>query len=167
MTDRQSEMPELLTLADCGGNWEEYCTKVYDQFRLDFIASQPKYLGWWVRCRRDPIYEGKEAGFWHCVSEGRDEEARTPDLRRCERIRWVRAVLERSEIDPTIQRWSNVRGSEIRHLIWYREEYLVVVALKTRRHDGFSYWQLVTAYCTNREHTKAKLRKERNATHTP
>ncbi len=91
MSSHGEEMPALLTLADCNGNWDDYCNKVYELFRADFLETQPKYLGWWVRCRRDPIYDGKEAGFWHCVSEGREEDARTPDLRRCERIRWVRA----------------------------------------------------------------------------
>jgi hypothetical protein len=31
------------------------------------------------------------------IQEGRTEDERTPDLRRCERIRWPRPIIERLE----------------------------------------------------------------------
>ncbi|MNH30689.1 hypothetical protein D3C79_909980 [compost metagenome] len=40
--------------------------------------------------KRHPVIQGKEATFWHMISEGNDEAERLPDLRRCERIRWPR-----------------------------------------------------------------------------
>lgn len=36
--------------------------------------------------------DGKEATFWHMIQEGRIEEDRTPDIRRCERIRWPKPI---------------------------------------------------------------------------
>lgn len=47
-------------------------------------------------------------------------------------------------------------GSDRIH-IWLRESYLVVLG-KRRRH-----YQLITAFCIDREHTKRKNRKERDA----
>ena len=114
-----------------------------------------------MRCRRDPIYDGKEAGFWHCVSEGASEEQRLPDLRRCERIRWIRTVIEHAN-DESVDHWTNRRGADTRHLIWWNESFLVVLAERTRRRDGFQYFQLITAYCTTEEHRKKKLRKDRD-----
>ena len=48
------------------------------------------------------------------------------------------------------------------HLIWLQEEFLVVLAERTRKRDGFAYFQLVTAYWTPEEARKAKLRRERD-----
>jgi len=66
-------LPPIVELSQAGDVWKDYCDLVYGEFHADFIASQPKYCGKWVRCRRDPLHDGKEAGFWHCVSEGLDE----------------------------------------------------------------------------------------------
>lgn len=51
---------------------------------------------------------------------------------------------------------------DIRRLFWFREEFLVVLAERTRVRDGFQYMQLVTAYCTAEEHRRKKLREERD-----
>ena len=154
-------LPQLIRLAEHGGNWAAFIDAVYQRFDNDFVASQPRFDGKWVRCRRDPIYDGKYAGFWHCVSEGSDEDSRTPDLRRCERIGWVRPIIEHSG-DPLVSVWDNQRGNDIRRLFWFREEFLVVLAERTRARDGFQYLQLVTAYCTAAEHRRKKLREERD-----
>lgn len=126
------------------------------------MESQPRFQGLWVRCRRDPIEgDGKEAGFWHCVSEGPNELDRVPDLRRCERIAWIRAVLENSAKDG-VDVWKNDRQGDERTLVWYREEYLVVLATRRRHRDGFVYYQLITAYETKEHHRTRKLRRERD-----
>jgi hypothetical protein len=62
-----------------------------------------------------------------------------------------------------IDHWTNCRGNETRHLLWVNEEFLVVVAERRRKRDGFQYLQLITAYCTLEESRKKKLRQERDA----
>jgi len=156
MTDPPPWLPPLITLGDAENSWELFIGAVYAKFRHDFITSQPRYEGRWVRCRRDPIIDGKEAGFWHCASEGRDEVSRTPDLRRCERIAWVRAVLENAR-DPLVESWLSPRGSDRRTVLWLNEEYVVVLA------DRRKTWQLITAYCTFEDHQRRKLRSARDA----
>lgn len=154
-------LPALLTLDNHGGAWETYLEAVYEIFEQDFVHDQPKFCNCWVRYRRDPIQLGKEAGFWHCTSSGADEQQRTPELRRMERIAWVRAIIENAA-PPDVEVWVRRDGSEPRWHLWFREEFMVVLGERVRRGDGFRYFQLITAFDTPYEHQKAKRRKERD-----
>lgn len=156
MTTQPAWLPELLLMADHDNSWNSYISAVYGLFATNFVASQPQFDGRSVRCRRDPLYDGKEAGFWHCVQEGADEAQRTPDLRRCERIGWIRAIIENCA-EAEIDKWANDIRGELRHYLWYAEQYLIVLA--ERKHS----FQLITAFCTDRQHTIRKLRKERDS----
>ncbi len=162
MAEAPSWLPELLTLPDFNGDSKLFIEAAYGKFHKDFIASRPKYLGLDVACRRDPIYDGKEAGFWHCTSEGRAESQRTPDLRRLERICWVRAIIENSN-DELVDVWLNKRRGDQRRIFWYEEEFCVIIASRPFGATLPGYWQLITAYCTMEEHRKLKFRKERDA----
>jgi hypothetical protein len=160
MSGAGEKLPPLVRLEDYDGNWERYIDAVFAEFYRDFIETQPKYNDKWVRCRRDRRYKGKEIGFWHCTSEGPSEDDRTPDFRRCERIRWIRFALEHIG-EAGIDCWTNTRKKAIRHLVWLQEEFLIVLE-ERRRRDGFMYYELWTAYCTPEEHRKEKLRRERD-----
>jgi hypothetical protein len=75
----------------------------------------------------------------------------------------VRAVIVNADSACEIDSWKNERRGEIRSLLWFREEFLVVLAERTRKQDGFQYLQLITAYQTPEESRKRKLRAERNS----
>lgn len=152
-------LPELICLHDHENEWHGYLEAVYQVFRRDFILSQPKFQGCWVRCRRDPLEEEKEAGFWHCTSSGPDEAKRIPDFRRMERIAWVRSIIEHADT-PEVAVWVRRDGSEPRWHLWFREEFMVVLGERTRQRDGFRYFQLITAFETLLEHQRRKRRKE-------
>jgi hypothetical protein len=147
-------LPELVPLSDFEAT--EYLENVYQIFHSEIIAKSPVFEGMPVKCRRDPIMDGKEAGFWHCISEGANENERIPDPRRCERVRWIRAILENAS-DSRIDVWTVKRNRDERVHIWFEETYLVVLGKRRR------YFQLITAFCTDREHTKRKKRKERDS----
>lgn len=71
-------------------NFEIKWTKISPakkEFYLDFLDSKPVFQGRRLGLKRHPLSQGKEATFWHMISEGTTEEKRTPDFRRCERIR--------------------------------------------------------------------------------
>jgi hypothetical protein len=148
-------LPPLVRLGDHGGDWKRYIEEVHAIFYRDFVKSWPRLAGWSVRCRHHPLYDGKEAGFWHCVQEGPEEEQRTPDLRRCERIAWIRAVLEHAD-DAHVDVWEHRKKGDQRMYLWLGESYLVVLG----RRKG--YFRFITAFCTDREHTRRKLRRERD-----
>jgi len=88
------------------------------------------------------------------TSEGKDEATRTPDLRRCERIRWPRPIIEQVDAKG-LKVWVSVRNREDRVHIWLEsEDYVVVLAKRT---DYLLPW---TAFLVTYEHTRRKLRKE-------
>jgi hypothetical protein len=97
---------------------------------------------------------GKEATFWHMIQEGKVEDERIPDFRRCERIRWPKPIIERNS-DPLIKVWRNKRGREERVCLWLEQEnYLVILA------DRGEYILPWTAYLVERPHQQRKLQKE-------
>lgn len=150
-------LPELLLFEDYHGDWQRYEDKIYERFYTDFVESKPKFQNKLVDITKQLI-KGKERSFWHCIQEGRIEEQRTPDLRRCERISWIRAIIEHAN-EPIIKKWQNKKGRHIRQLLWLEEaEYLIVLE------ERIKTWLLWTAYCTTLGHTKNHLRKEYEAT---
>jgi hypothetical protein len=149
--------PDLLLFAVFDGDWQAYEAELYRIFLNEIAKARLQFRGWPVNCRRIPEAHGRWTSFWHLVQEGPIEDDRLPDLRRCERIRWVRWVIENAATHPEIDEWQNTRGTEVNTLLWYREEYLVVL---TQRQG---YWLLKTAYCTEKAGRIRQLRKERDA----
>lgn len=152
-------LPDVILFSDYGSDWNSYVEALYRTFRSDFKDRnrQLTFRGKPIRTSYHPAYDDKDYSFWHLIQEGEVEDERTPDLRRCERIAWIRPIIENA-IDPCVNVWENVRarrrGNERRVLLWLNQEYLVVLG------DRGSYWSLVTAYMTERANRIDKLRRE-------
>ena len=154
MRETPDWLPPLVLFEDFQGNWDVYLEAIYELFRQDFIANKPLFQGRRLGLKRHPLTHGKEATFWHMITEGKEEATRVPDFRRCERIRWPKPVIEH-ESDPKVKYWISVKGNEDRIHIWLVEEDYVVV-LADRR--GFLLpW---TAFLVTRDHKRKKLMKE-------
>lgn len=151
-------LPPLLEFQDHGGNWDAYLEAVYACFRKDFIISAPYFGGRPVRLKKHPMYEGKEATFWHCVSSGEVESERLPDFRRMERIPWIRPCIEHK---TELKVWSESRGKngqEERVHLWLEEEgYLIVLAIRS------GYAVLWTAFVVEHDHQRRKYTKRHEA----
>jgi hypothetical protein len=144
-------LPELL---EWRGDWSSFVEQVYAEFRADLLEAPAHFQGQRVAVRRDPLDQGKVAGFWHAISEGSDEEERIPDLRRCERIRWIRALVECP--DPAeVRVWETKRGSD-RRVLFALDDFSYVVVLAKRR----SYMLFLTAFLVKKRHRRRKLEKE-------
>lgn len=154
MPEPSEWLPDLVTLADCDGNWSSYLETIYEYFCADFVRSKPAYPDKRFALKRYPVSQEKEATFWHLISEGRDEEERIPDMRRCERIRWPRPMIEAVESER-VYVWRNVRGRNERTLIAV-DDFSYVVVLDERE----DYVLLWTAFYVEREHRRKKLAKE-------
>lgn len=155
MNDEPDEwLPPLLRLEDHGGDWEAYIEAVYLGFRADFITSHPSVRGRRWAMKRHPLVNGREATFQHIVSEGAYESERLPDLRRCERIRWPRAIVDALGT-PRVVAWSNKRGRDRRVVIALPDfTYAVILA---DRGDHILLW---TAYVVENTYRRKQMRAE-------
>lgn len=153
-------LPPLLPMSDYRGDWNQYLETIYAIFRNDFCGELPLFLGRPLRLKRFPMEHGKEATFWHFISNGETEADRLPDLRRCERIRWPRPMIEAHAMEGRIRFWANSRtgkgkGREQRWVLALPDfSYIVVLG---DRGDFLLPW---TAYVVEQGHQRRKLSKE-------
>lgn len=156
-------LPPLVRLEDSGGDWTAYEEVLYGWFKVDFVASLPAWPGKRVGLKRHPTTQGKEATFWHFITEGAVEAERQIDIRRCERIRWPRPAMEAFADRPPLDGdrivwWMNERRGEKRYLLALPDfSHLVVVA------DRGSYVLPWTQYHVDRDHRRNKYRREYRA----
>jgi hypothetical protein len=145
-------------------DWNRYEDYLYHIFVRDFINSQPELFGKPVRYRKHPIVGTKEQAFFHITSvdtskKVEDPNDRIPDIRRCERIHWVRKIIEnyncRKGCCSFIKYWPEKRGNYKRwHFLFEEVKFMVVVE---ERED---YNLLITSFYIEHEHQlKKKLKK--------
>lgn len=153
-TEEYLELPELIELSQFGGNFAQYLEEVYKIFKNEFVLRRPLFRGIRLGLKKYPMYDDKEATFWHMTSEGEDEQNRLPDLRRLERIKWPSFLIDNSE-HPYLKVWENTRGTKTNILILHEEENYVVILRK-----GNGYLLPWTAYLIEYEWRKKKFLKE-------
>ena len=152
-----SWLPPLMPFEDFGGDWPRYLEALYAVFRSNFCGRLPDFQGRPLALKRHPLSQGKEATFWHFIQEGEVEDDRTPDLRRCERIRWPRPVIEAHADSGRVRLWcerrsARGRGQEGRWQLALPDfSYLVVLA------DRGRFLLPWTAYHLERPHERRKL----------
>lgn len=157
MSDPTSWLPPLVVLGEYRGDWQAYLAAIYSIFHQDFVKTRPKLRDQQVEAKRYPMADGKEATFWHLISDGNVESERVPDLRRCERISWPRCIIE-SVDSKDVRAWQNRRRNEER-LVLALDDFSYVVVLAVRK----GYLVLWTAYCVEMKHRREKLEKEYKA----
>ena len=148
--------PELLLFQDFGGDWNRYEKELNRVFKEKIVHGGLRFQNKRVSCRRIPETKGRWALFWHLIQEGHEEDDRIPDFRRCERLPWIPWVISNATSHPEIDKWQNTQRREINSLLWYREEYLVVLSQRE------NYWLLKTAYVTEGKYRIRRLREERD-----
>jgi hypothetical protein len=147
-------LPALVTLGSCGGDPHHYFDVLFSHFTQDFITTRPTYPGRRWAMKRHPEYEGKPATFWHLISEGADEEERLPDMRRCERIRWPRPMID-AVLTGRVLCWRKQHKTSERVLMAIDDfSYLIVLE------DRGTFIMLWTAFHVEYEHRRRKLQKE-------
>lgn len=83
-------LPDLFLF---NGDWENYENALYQIYLDDIVNAQLQFRGLSISCQYRPESKNKHFGFWHVISEGEIEDDRTPDFRRCERIRWIAYLI--------------------------------------------------------------------------
>jgi hypothetical protein len=129
---------------------------LYHIFKKDFIDSQPMYLGFsvWFFPEKD---DGKEVIFWHLTSRNDKKTGeRLPDLRRSERLPWVRSIIDQTD-RPEILAWDYIEGDGIiKTYIWLQDFDFVVIMKKYPNGRR----RLITSFWLEYTHKKEKLRKK-------
>lgn len=145
------------------GEWSELLARFYARFLDDIVRSKLTFHGRRVAVRKHPPADGMEYGFWHCISEGAIEAERIPDPERCRRIGWIRAIIENVD-DPQVEHWVEERHGQTDHVLWFREEYVVILSERgSAPHGGPECYLLKSAFCTLKPHHKRKKRAARDA----
>ena len=154
-------LPELV-LCDDLSKWTEYEQIIYSIFCQDFIETRPQYCGKPVYIRKHPIEQGKEEAFFHVTCQDYSKSGnRVPDLRRCERIRWVRSFIENYNCDSTqcptcdgVKVWCEQYKMYTRtHILLEEERYMVVVENRAE------FNLLITAFYFDMDHKLEKALK--------
>lgn len=154
-------LPCLVDYNSFSGNWKRYEAAIYAVFKMDFLDSKPTFEGKQVNIRKYPMVDDKEDAFFHITHQDYNKDGeRLPDLRRCERIRWVRCFIEEYNCDQSqcvncdgVKFWEEdaPKGSGKRvHLLLEEERYMVVV----ERRD--TYCLLITAFYFEHDHALSK-----------
>ena len=120
-------------------SWSAYEAVLYKIFKDDLVRQRLLYKGLRVSVKRYPIEYGREEAFWHITCKDYNGTGkRDPDLRRCERIRWVRAFIRN---DKDLKVWDEPYHNKIRiHLLLAEERYIVILEKRE------NYYLLITAF---------------------
>jgi hypothetical protein len=155
-------LPPLCRFKDFDNDWQRYEDHLYGLFRRDFLVSPPRVAGQIVQINTAPYEKGKEEGFWHLVTEdqdvtrdGREQKARLPELRRCERICWPGAILREGE-GERVAVWRERRQDGLR-LVHALRDFSYMVALSIR---GGGKLFLATAFPVELRWRQDRLRKQ-------
>ena len=159
-----SAPPELMTWD--GSDWQGYEDEIYTVYLKTVAHAKLRFRGEPVKVQFRPESKQKGYGFWHLISEApdqsnRNEDDRVPDLRRCERVRWVAWCIENAN-EPEFSWWENERWNQPHVVIWAEAHDYAVILAKRITEEGFSFYLLKTAYCL-RSHNIRKFTKERDA----
>jgi len=148
--------PNLILFDGDLAHWEAYCESLYAIYIGELVRSGLTFRGMRVGCRRHPETRGKAAGFWHLIQEGRIEEDRTPDLRRCERLPLVSYIIIKVDSDPNISCWETDQDGGSINLFYHPHKYLVVLGKRN------GYVLLKTAFHVEYSHREEKLMRQRD-----
>lgn len=141
---------------------DAYLDRVYETFVADFVNYRPSFQGQPLQLR---LYvngviapNGREGTFWHLMSEGEDEQTRTPDHDRCARLGWIRAMLDHFESNgPDVRVWRQLRSGRTNYGVAL-PTFEYVVFLGERGSGARVYTLPLTAYYVAGEGRRMKYR---------
>ncbi|RQV98368.1 hypothetical protein EH221_02030 [bacterium] len=152
---------------------EDTFDRLYEIFCRDIRNGRLNYLGNPVNIFNETS-DGKENIFWHLTTRtdhttvvprrkqkffGNRVDAspqRLPDLRRCERFNWIKAIIEHA-VEPEVTNWDHLEadGTEKTYL-WMKKQNFVVIMKKFPNHNR----RLVTSFYVDSQYTINKFEKK-------
>ncbi len=100
------------------------------------------------------MQSGRELIFWHLTHrQDKNMGERLPDMRRCERLSWVRVIIDNAD-QPEVVGWDYKEGDgSVNTYLWLRAFDFFVLMKKYR--DGRR--RLITSYFIDYPHKRRKL----------
>jgi len=153
-----------------GGQGDTYAM-LYGIFQRDLVQSQLRYDGHEV-WHFPEMEDGKVKLFWHLTSRDQvikhvprhkqkyaaaiQQPERLPDLRRSERLPWVRPIIENTT-DPEVAAWDYLEGDgNTKTYVWLKD-YDFVVIMK-RYPDGRR--RLITSFYVDSAYKQKDLERK-------
>lgn len=145
-------LPPLIFFDDYDGDWEKYKQSLYNIF-INTVVNKLTFMGLPVSCRYFQPIGDMHRCFWHLITEGsKNDEDRTPDFRRCERITWITHLIHNYK-SLELKCWENKRGSNKNTVLWLPcEDYMIVLSYRKK------YYLLTTAYVHHPSKRRANQR---------
>jgi hypothetical protein len=147
----------IVRLEDFKGDVIKYLDHVFSIFTTDFITATPIYNGKKVFFDKKDD-GGKPAAFVHITTEeNRTTKGRELCLRRCERIAWIKAIIEHAN-DPVVKVWekeqqTSKRRAKRTYLFLDQEDFLVI--LQEIKHG---HYMITAIYVDNPNQKRKHLR---------
>lgn len=152
--DTPDWVDEPLLLETCNGDWATYLERVYEVFTNHHQRPTYRIEGKPFRLKAHPITDGKEATFWHLISQGDVEAERIVDPKRCARLCWIRPMIEAVGTNR-VKSWIQNRDGKLSYIICLPDFSFTIVI-----RDRGEYVLLWTAYCVEEQPRRQKLEKE-------
>jgi len=151
---RPDWLKPLVLLEDFNGDVTAYLEHIFSLFTADFVTSVPLYNN------KKVFYDKKDDGgkpstFIHITTEeNRETKQREVCLRRCERISWIRSIIENVN-DPAVLVWRKEQKTSKRvdtrtYLFLEQEDFLVI--LQELKYGNF----LITAIYVDNKNQKIR-----------
>lgn len=136
---------------------------LYEVFTRDLLNRRLTYLGFHVWFYPHSDEDGRKEIFWHLTTRTDRREAppvRFPDLRRSERLSWVRSLIERCRCPVgDVLDWDHLEGDgAIKTYVWLQNHDFVVIMKKL----GDGQRRLITSYHLDGESQRVKMLKKWN-----
>lgn len=165
-TAEDLKMPEWLPNMIKVNPWSDQKTydELYRVFCRDIRNYDLRYFGNKVRFFYG-LEDGKEKIFWHLTSRqqdkiprrkmkfhktNQDKPERLPDLRRCERLNWIKPIIEHPT-DGEVLSWDYEEGnSNIRTYVWIKNFDFVVIMKKMPNGKRM----LITSFYVDKEYKR-------------
>jgi len=159
MTNKPSWLPDIISFSDYNSDWKKYLGKLFEIFKKDFIDSKPQYDN------KPVLFDNRQinnypACFWHLITENKIKDydrvsEENISLLRCERICWIRPVIE-NYTDNIVSVWENKRRRKTNTIFFLEDlDYIVILTNVKNR------FYLLTAYYINHSHRKEQIIRER------
>ncbi len=170
MCNQAIDFPELMLLNDYGGSYDDYEDALLKVYTADLWNSGLQFGGLNVVPRVHKRFEqnGKKLDwtFVHFTSVGPEDEDRELDLRRCERIGYVKAIIENAHLD-CVKIFENTRLDKnkkpIKSVVLWCECANAKIVLTKRQGQDDDYYVVTTFYLINSAHKINKHNEEYEA----